>query len=141
MTLSVKDASGATQTIKTNDDMAGVAGTPSANVLSIQGISGGLSMAVHHPALPYTNRSGTMTTGGTAQVLAAANTARRGYRVMNLSSSDLWLNDKGATAAAGQPSIKVVPGAVYESPAFGASTAAISIFGATTGQSYEAAEA
>jgi hypothetical protein len=141
MTLSVKDASGATQTIKTNDDMAGAAGTPNANVLSIQGIGGGLSMAAHRPSLPYTNRSGTITTGGTAQTLAAANTARRGYRVMNLSSADLWLNDKGGAATAAQPSIRIVSGAVYESPAFGASTAAISILGATTGQAFEAAEA
>lgn len=265
MTLSVKDASGATQTIKTNDDMAGVAGTPSANVLSVQGVSGGSALAVAvsnlpatqaisgtvsvsnlpatqpvsgavsvsnfpatqpvsgsvlvanlpatqavsaatlplpagaaseaslgtigstPPALPgsstgimgllrwigtlfasgagvasgalrvvvasdqaaipeispaaaYAERSGTITAGGTAQTLAAANTARRFYRVMNLSTGDLWINDKGTAAVPNQPSFKLVAGAMYEVSSC-APTSAISIFGATTGQAFSAAEA
>ena len=93
------------------------------------------------PGTAYTDRSGTITTGGTAQTLAAANPNRRGFRLMNLSSSDLWVNDKGASATLAQPSFKIIAGAMYESPAFGASTAAISIIGATTGQAFEATEA
>jgi hypothetical protein len=235
MTLSVKDASGTTQTIKTNDDMAGVAGTPSANVLSVQGISGGSALAVSvvnlpaaqavtgtvsvsnlpatqvvtaaalplpagaasdaslgtigtaPPTLPgtstgimgllrwigtlftsgagvatgalrvvvasdqtaiptflspsaFTERSGTITAGGTAQTLAASNAARRFYRVMNLSTGDLWINDRGAAAVASQPSFKLVAGAMYETSSC-APTAAISIFGTATGQAFSAAEA
>lgn len=89
----------------------------------------------------YTSRSSTITTGGTAQTLMASNAARKGFRVMNLSTVDLWINDEGATAVAGQPSFKVSAGALYESPAFGASTAAISIFGAATAQAFQASEA
>ena len=250
MTLSVKDASGATQTIKTNDDMAGNAGTPSANVLSVQGVGGGSALAVtvsnlpgtqavsgavsvsnlpalqpvsgsvsvsnfpatqsvtaaawplpagaaadaslgtigtSPPTLPgsstgimgllrwvgtlftsgagiasgalrvvvasdqsaipavspsaaYNERSGTIAAGGTSQTLAAANPTRRFFRVMNLSTGDLWINDKGATAVANQPSFKLVAGAMYETSSC-APNAAISIFGATTGQSFSAAEA
>lgn len=54
MTLSVKDASGTTQTIKTNDDMAGIAGTPNANVLSVQGVSGGVAQPVTVGNFPAT---------------------------------------------------------------------------------------
>ncbi len=220
MTLSVKDASGATQTIKTNDDMAGIAGTASANVLSVQGVLGGSAIAVSvanlpatqvvsaaalplpagaatdaslgtigtapptlpgaatgvmgllrwigslftsgagvasgalrvvlatdqtalpvvRSALAYANKSGTITAGGTAQALAAAKSDRAFYRVQNQSSGDLWINDKGATAAASQPAFKLAVGAMYVSEPGGAPSAAISIFGATTGQAFEAAE-
>ncbi|MEQ1697691.1 MAG: hypothetical protein ABL901_17800 [Hyphomicrobiaceae bacterium] len=142
MTLSVKDASGATQTIKTNDDMAGAAGTPSANVLSVQGVAGGSVVAVSAvaPAAAFVERSGTIASGGTAQTLAASNASRRWYRVMNLSTGDLWINDRGATAAAAQPAFKLVAGAMYETGSV-APAAAISIFGATTGQAFSAAEA
>ena len=78
--------------------------------------------------------------GITAQVLAAAKSDRAFYRVQNQSSGDLWINDKGATAAASQPAFKLAVGAMYVSEPGGAPSAAISIFGATTGQAFEAAE-
>jgi hypothetical protein len=91
-------------------------------------------------AASYTSKSGTITSGGTAQTLAASNASRKFYRVMNLSTGDLWVNDMGATAAAAQPSFKIVAGAMYESGSV-VSSAAISIFGATTGQAFSASEA
>jgi hypothetical protein len=99
------------------------------------------AVPAYAPSIAYTDRSGTITTGGTAQTLMAANANRKGWRIQNLSPTDLWVNDKGAAAVAAQPSFKLAAGASYESAAFGASTAAISIFGATTGQSFEAMEA
>ncbi len=169
MTLLVKDANGTTQTVKTNDDLSGTAGAPSANVLSIQGTTGGTALTVTGPltdaqlraaavpvavafpasqsvsattpAVACVDRSGALTVGGTAQTLMAANPARRGYRVQNLSSTDLWINDKGQAATAAPPSIKLVAGALYESPAWGASNGSISIFGVATGQAFEAMEA
>lgn len=86
-----------------------------------------------------TDRSGTITTGGTAQTLMAQNGSRRGFWVQNVSSGDLWISTVG-TAAASQPSMKIAAGALYESPAHGVSTAAISIYGATTGQAFSARE-
>jgi hypothetical protein len=93
-------------------------------------------------AATYTNRSSTIATGGTAQAFAAANTSRRGYRVQNLSGTNLYINDKGATAVATQTgaSFTLIPGAMYESSGSGVSTAAISIIGATTSQAFEGAE-
>lgn len=86
-----------------------------------------------------TDRSGTITTGGTAQVLMAANAARTGFWVQNNSSSDLWINSLG-TAAAGGSSLRLRPGDLYETPAFAVPATAISIYGATTGQVFAARE-
>lgn len=85
------------------------------------------------------DRSGTITTGGTAQQLMAANTARTGFSIMNLSTGDLWINGFG-TAAASQPSMRIQPGYYFETPVNFGGTGAVSIFGATTGQAFCARE-
>lgn len=86
-----------------------------------------------------TDRSGSVTTGGTAQTLMAANTARNGFWIQNTSSADLWISDVGAAATA-SPSLKIVSGALYESPRAGVSTGLISIIGANAGQTFSARE-
>lgn len=85
------------------------------------------------------DRSGTVTTGGTAQVLMTANPARRGFWIQNLSAGDLWISDLG-TAVAQQPSMRLAAGFIYESPATGCSSSAISIRGETTAQAFSARE-
>ena len=84
-----------------------------------------------------TNRSGSITTGGTAQVLAAANTTRRGLFGQNISNGDLWINEIGGTAASGSAgSYRVAAG-----ESFSISTnRAISILGGATGQAWTAVE-
>jgi len=86
-----------------------------------------------------TSRSSTITAGGTAQQLCAANTARVGLIVQNLSTGDLWINDLG-TASAAQPSIRLQSGAYWETPPNYGAKGAVSIFGATTGQAFSARE-
>lgn len=87
------------------------------------------------------NLSGSITAGGTAQVLAAANLNRNGYRIENISAGDLWYNDTGGTAATNAAgSYKLSPGDYYETPRGMDAVQAISIFGATTAQSFSAAE-
>lgn len=87
------------------------------------------------------DRSSAIAAGGTAQQLAAANAARKGWRLQNTSTNDLWFNDTGNTASvAGAGSFKVASGGYYETPNGGASQTAISIFGATTAQSFSASE-
>ena len=95
--------------------------------------------AVSYPSVTYTSRSGTITLGGTAQTLMAANTSRRGFWLQNQSSGDLWISSVG-TAAATQPSLWIPAGSYYEAPAHGVPTAAISIYGATTAQAFAARE-
>jgi hypothetical protein len=87
----------------------------------------------------YTDKSGTVTSGGAAQTLAAANASRRGFWIQNQSTGDLWISSVG-TAAATQPSLKIAPGYLYECPAHGVPVTAISIYGATTGQAFAARE-
>jgi hypothetical protein len=86
------------------------------------------------------NRSGTITTGGTSQLLMAANPTRRGYSIQNLSTGDLGFNGLGVQATLNQPSIRLAPGALYETPAGGGGTDAVSIIGATAGQAFSARE-
>ena len=89
-------------------------------------------------AVTYADRSGTITLGGTAQVLAPAWPGRHGCMVQNQSVGDLWVRD-GGTAAAVQPSVRVPAGAQYlcQQPA---PDAALSIIGATTAQAFAARE-
>jgi len=87
--------------------------------------------------------SGTITTGGEAQTLLVEGTGatnnRRGFFVQNTSSGDLFIRF-GADASAAGSSIKLLAGAYYETPASYQGDARVSIFGATTGQSFAAGE-
>jgi 1,2-phenylacetyl-CoA epoxidase PaaB subunit len=86
-----------------------------------------------------TNISGTITAGNTAQVLAAANTNRRGWYIRNNSTSSLWVSDM-TTAVQSQPSLEIKAGEMYEAPAGGVSMNELSIIGSTTGQSWTGRE-
>lgn len=86
-----------------------------------------------------TSISGTITTGGTAQQIAAAKADRQGFMIQNQSSGDLYFSTLAA-ASIGQPSLKLSPGQTYESPAHGVPPGAISIIGATTGQAFAGRE-
>ena len=91
------------------------------------------------PQYTHTDRSGTITLGGTQQTLMAANSQRRGCVVQNLSTGDLWISEL-TTAVASQPSIKVPAGAEYTCSVNGIPTGALSIIGATTSQAFAARE-
>ena len=95
--------------------------------------------AVSSAPLPAgTDKSGSITTGGTAQVLAAANTARIALSGQNIdATADLWINEIGGTAAANTAgSFKVAAGCTFSI----STNRAISIVGATTGQKFTATE-
>jgi len=99
----------------------------------------GVALADQGFQASHTDRSGTITSGGVAQTLMAANTQRRGCVLQNQSTGDLWIN-AGGTAAATQPSVKVPPGAKYRCDPTGVQTSLHSIFGATTSQAFMAQE-
>jgi hypothetical protein len=88
--------------------------------------------------LSYADRSGTITTGGTAQVVLPAWSGRHGCVIQNQSTGSLWVSET-ATAIAGPPSILVPAGSQFlcMSPASGQ---AYSIIGATTAQAFAARE-
>lgn len=102
------------------------------------GGAGGGSITVTSAALKAgTSRSGTITTGGTAQQLAAANSSRTILSVQNISSGDLWINEDGSVAVVNTAgSYKLFPGAT----AYIQTNEAVSIIGATTGQAFTATE-
>lgn len=86
------------------------------------------------------DKSGSIASGGVSQLLIAANSTRKGWQLQNNSTQDLWFNELGGSATIAQPSFKLSPGGAYESPVGASSTAAISIIGPTTGQSFTARE-
>jgi hypothetical protein len=88
-----------------------------------------------------TNRSGTITAGGSAQQLAAANTGRRYLLVQNPSNApgSLWI-DFGVNAVQASPSIEIAVGVTYELEGSFVPTSSVSIIGPTTGQAFTAKE-
>lgn len=88
-----------------------------------------------------TDRSGSITTGGTAQTMMAANASRCYLLIQNVSAGDLWINF-GTTAVQDSPSIRISPNSgsfVWESTV--APSDSVSVIGATTGQKWTAKEA
>jgi hypothetical protein len=94
--------------------------------------------AVWAQALTYADRSGTITAGGTAQVVLPLWAGRHGCVIQNQSTGSLWVSET-ATAIAGPPSILIPAGQQFlcMSPASGQ---VYSIIGATTAQAFAARE-
>lgn len=82
------------------------------------------------------NLSGSITLGGTAQALAAANVARRGLLIQNVSAGDLWVSPFGNAAVGAAGSFKIVAGGLWNV----VHANALTIIGATTGQLFTAIE-
>jgi hypothetical protein len=127
------------------DDILGVQYQRNKITLGADGINNGdLSasnpMPAYFPPVAPVNRSGTITTGGTAQILMSANPIRRGFDIQNNSAGDLAINVTNGTASLTANSIIIPTGSLYESPLSGCTNYAISIIGATTGQVFFASE-
>ena len=89
-------------------------------------------------ALTYEDRSGTITAGGTAQVVMPAFPGRKGCVIQNQSAGSLWVSETAA-AVQGPPAILIPVNQQFlcMSPASGQ---AYNIIGATTGQAFAARE-
>jgi hypothetical protein len=124
----------------------GTAGTPSANVVSIQGVASGtvvpISGAVNSAInVTATDCSGTVTVGGTAQNAFTAQTTLHGFTIYNLSTSEpLWISFTTTAAAAGSGSYPLPAGTASTYAGAGSFTTppgfglnhALSVYGATT---------
>lgn len=86
-----------------------------------------------------TKRSGTIASGGQAQVLMPANAGRLKWMIRNVSTGTLWFSATG-NATMDHNSFQLLPGEYFECPADGVQISAISIIGATTGQAFFAEE-
>lgn len=104
--------------------------------------SAGKFLVAPTPAVgAFTDRSGTIATGGAAQQIAAANTSRKYLLIQNVDTTeDLWVNF-GVAAVANQPSIRLSPyGSLVLEGAF-VTTQYVSVIAATTSHPYTAKEA
>lgn len=134
----------------------GMAGSPASgstvtgdvNIVQIAGVAvpvgagaaaTAMRVAIGTSLATYTDRSGTITSGGAAQQLAASNASRTGYFIQNVSAGDLWFSTL-ATAVANQPSIRLMSGQSITVTSPDVTSGAISVIGATTGQAFAARE-
>jgi hypothetical protein len=89
------------------------------------------------------DRSGTITTGGTAQNAMSANKSRRYLLIQNLDASeDMYVRFDGTAAVSGAAGTILLKagGGAYEAPAHHCPTAAVSVIAATAGHKFTALE-
>ena len=144
MTLFVKDANTTVQPLATMVDSNGnlvPLHAPAAS--NAQGVATAVGLQNPLPVInaggtAATDGSGTVATGGNAQSLFGGIAPVNGFLVQNNSSAVLWVSDAGA-AAAGGASIQIAAnGGIFATPSGYKPAGAVSLFGATTGQSFAA---
>ena len=102
-------------------------GRPNTNIVSV-------------PSGAVTNRSSTITTGGTSQQVAASNTSRKYFLIQNISDTDMYLGvGYTPTTTTGILLAKSGSGITFESGFI--PTSAINVLCATTGKAFVALEA
>jgi hypothetical protein len=109
------------------------------NKINIGTVSGSVTVTPNRGTL--TNRSGSITTGATAQSVAVANTNRKYLFFQNISAEDMWINFDGTAAVADQPSILFPTKTSMTWNADFCPTGAISVIAATTGSKFVCKEA
>jgi hypothetical protein len=77
-----------------------------------------------------------ITTGGTAQQVVASNPQRRGFELQNTSNGDLRIRFSNGSDASANNGLRISAGGYYSTDPTYLSTARITIFGATTGQTF-----
>ena len=142
MTLLVKDANTAIQSLATGTDISGNLVPMHAPAAIVAGIATPVSTATPLPVINTAGAvaidgSGTVAAGGIAQTLFGGIIPVNGWLVANNSSATLYVSDVG-TAASGGASIPIAAGAVFATPAGYKPAGAVTLYGVTTGQAYAA---
>jgi hypothetical protein len=144
MTLLVKDANSAVQALATAFDGNGSlvpVHVPAAS--NAQGVAVPIGPqnplpVVNSAAAPAGDGSGTVATGGAAQMLFGGIAPDNGFLVQNNSAAALWISDVG-TASAGGASLQLAAnGGLFMTPTGYKPAGAVSLYGATTGQAFAA---
>ena len=86
-----------------------------------------------------TDRSGSITTGGAAQVAMAALSTRKAYFLQNISSEIMWGSFTGTAAPNTVGSFPILPNGIIRSTQV-CETTELSIYGETTGKVFTAWE-
>jgi len=153
-TMCMVSVAGTVSTVLTTSDLDTGAGVDTRAVVGLvfAASGGGVLVSAANP-LPVTgtisstpssgtltDRSGTITAGGTAQTLAASNSSRKYLLIENQDSAEsLWINFTTA-AVTSQPSIELQPGATFVMDSAFVSTELVSVIAATTGHKFAAKE-
>lgn len=142
MTLLVKDANTATQSLATGLDGSGNLVPVHVPAAIVGGVATPISSATPLPVINAAGSaaldgSGTVAIGGSAQTLFGGVAPTNGYLVANNSSAVLYVSDVGA-AVSGGASIPVAAGGVFATPAGYRPAGVVSLLGATTGQAFAA---
>ena len=144
MTLLVKDANTSVQSLSTvvdaNGNLVPVHAPAATNAQGVAAPAGAQNPlpVVNTAGVAATDGSGTVAAGGSAQTLFGGAVPVNGFLVQNNSTAALWLCDVG-TASAGGASIQIAPnGGVFMTPSGYKPAGAVSLYGATTGQSFAA---
>jgi hypothetical protein len=143
MTLLVKDANTAVQALATALDGNGSlvpVHVPAAS--NAQGVAVPVGpqnpLPVVNIAATASDGSGTVATGGAAQMLFGGIVPDNGFLVQNNSAAALWISDVG-TASSGGASIQIAAdGGIFVTPSGYKPAGAVSVYGATTGQAFAA---
>lgn len=117
----------------------GTAGSASADVITMQGISGGTPIAVTIGTNTYTDASSTITSGGTAQTALASSGTRKRFIIYNNDTTEvLCYNLTGTATLTTQGSLCLSPSSSSQSGGFVDMevTNAISVIATTTGHKY-----
>jgi|SRR5579884_331138 len=144
MTLLVKDANTAVQSLATGTDGTGslvplhaAASTDATGLATPVGPQNPLPV-VNTAALAAGDGSGAVATGGAAQTLFGGIVPANGFLVQNNSAAALWISDVGV-ASAGGASIQIAAnGGLFMTPSGYKPAGAVSLYGATTGQTFAA---
>lgn len=102
-------------------------------------VSNGNPLPVQNSNAAPTDRSGSITSGGVAQVAIAALSTRKAYFFQNISSESMWGSFTGTAAPNAAGSFPIFPNGIIRSTQV-CETTALSIYGATAAKVYTAWE-
>lgn len=144
MTLLVKDANTTVQSLATASDGNGSlvplhapAASDAQGIASAVGPQNPLPV-INTAAAAASDGSGTVSAGGSPQLLFGGIVPAHGFLVQNNSSAALWISDAG-TASSGGASIQLAAnGGLFTTPSGYKPAGAVSLYGATTGQAFAA---
>jgi len=127
-------------------DVAAINGTGSYSVISLLKALLNSNQSVSSAVTPV-DRSLTITTGGTAQQLAASNTSRRRMVIQNpanitgnINSESIYISFVGTATIAGVGSFELMPGATWDTAGATPISSAVSVIASTTGHIINAFE-
>ena len=140
MSLLVKDANQATQSLSTQSDSASNLAPVHVPAAVVAGVATPVAATAPLPVMNTAadaagGGNATITTGGSAQLVNGGVVPVNGFSIQNTDAAeDLWVNDVGTAGI--DAGFKVVAGAIYATPSGYKPGGAVSVYAATTGHKF-----